>query len=252
MILSAGTLASCMLRTKLFLQRWTFASHSVRLPSLSSSQPSSSSSQPSSSRPNRSGQLCGAGHWLHQLRAHLHLPGDRPLHHNGKSDILWAGFDWNLSRATAGLAQCCKGLWRRMRRWVLLTITIIIINITIIITIIITITIITIHHHHHNHLNCPDHQQADRAAWLPSPWQQPWLWPNQTGERRWRWLWWCWWWLWRLYLVMILIMASTYNEHDHEDVGCFGDDDDGEKILFSALIIFIIITNLSITKIIII
>ena len=48
---------------------------------------------------------------------------------------------------------------------------------------------------------------------------------------------------------MLLIMASTYNEHDHEDVGCFGDDDDGEKILFSALIIFIIITNLSITKI---
>ena len=144
MILSAGTLASCMLQTKLFLQRWTFASHSVRLPSLSSSQPSSSSSQPSSSRPNRSGQLCGAGHWLHQLRAHLHLPGDRPLHHNGKSDSLRAGIDWNLSRATAGLAQCCKGLWRRMRRWVLLTITIIIINIIIIITIIITITIITI------------------------------------------------------------------------------------------------------------
>ena len=134
MILSAGTLASCMLRTKLFLQRWTFASHSVRLPSLSSSQPSSSSSQPSSSRPNRSGQLCGAGHWLHQLRAHLHLPGDRPLHHNGKSDSLRAGIDWNLSRATAGLAQCCKGLWRRMRRWVLLTITIIIINIIIIIS----------------------------------------------------------------------------------------------------------------------
>ena len=52
---------------------------------------------------------------------------------------------------------------------------------------------------------------------------------------------------------MILIMASTYNEHDHEDVGCFGDDNDDEKILFSALIIIIIIiTNLSITKIIII
>ena len=85
----AGIPGSCMLPTKISPQRWTSAFPSVRSSSSSpwsSSRWIRSSSSSSSSRPNRSGKLCGVGHWLHELRPHLHVPGDRPLHYHGRLD----------------------------------------------------------------------------------------------------------------------------------------------------------------------